>query len=128
MWPYIQYVNTDTNPITLEKWFPLQCERAHSLTFLKTPIFIQIKSKSNPFHFFALLLSSASRANLSCVVATIFTSLAFLSSSVSMTNLNHLVAASFSSLALLSSSVSIANLSCLLATTFSSLRLLSNSL
>ena len=79
----------------------------------------QIQIKSIPF--FALLCSSLSRANLSCVVATIFSSLAFLSSSVSMGNLSHLVAASFSSLALPSSSVSTANLSCLLATTFSSL-------
>ena len=94
---------------------------------LKTPISIQnqIQIQSNPF--FALLSSSVSRANLSCVVATIFSSLAFLSSSVSMANLSCLVAASFSSLALLSSSVSMANLSCLLATTFSSLRFLSNS-
>ena len=65
-------------------------------------------------------------ANMSCAVATIFSSLAFLSLSVSMTNLSHLVAASFSSLALLSSSVFTVNLSCLLATTFSSLRFLSN--
>ena len=77
--------------------------------------------------FFALLSSSVSRANLSYVVATIFSSLAFLSSSVSMANLSRLVAASFSSLALLCSSVSTANLSCLLATTFSSLTFLSNS-
>ena len=113
----------------LEKWFPLQGERVHSLKFLKTPISIQVKSKSNtnPIHFFALS-SFDSRANLSCVVATIFTNLAFLSSSVSMTNLSRLVAASFSGLALLSSSVYMANLSCFLATTFSSLRLLSNSL
>ena len=68
------------------------------------------------------------RANMSCEVATIFSSLAFISSSVSMANLSHSVAASFSSLALLSSSVSKANLSCLLATTFSSLRFHSNSL
>ena len=67
------------------------------------------------------------RDNMSCAVATIFSSLAFLSSSVSMTNLSRL-AASFSSFALLSSSVSSANLSFLLATTFSSLRFLSNSL
>ena len=67
-------------------------------------------------------------ANKSCVVTTIFSSLAFLSSSISMANLSRLVAPSFSSLALLCSSVSTANLSCLLATTFSSLRLLSNSL
>ena len=65
------------------------------------------------------------RANMSSVVATIFSSLVFLS--LSMANLSCLVAASFSSLALLSSSVSMANLSCLLATTFSSLRYLSNS-
>ena len=38
------------------------------------------------------------RANISCVRATIFSSLAFLSSSVSMANLSHLVAALFSSL------------------------------
>ena len=68
------------------------------------------------------------RANMSCAVATIFSSLAFLSSSVSMANLSRLVTTSFSSLALLSSSVSTANLSCLLAITFSSLRFLSNSL
>ena len=68
------------------------------------------------------------RDNMSCAVATIFSSLDFLSSSISMANLSHLVAPSFSSLALLSSSVSMANLSCLLATTFSSLRFLSNSL
>ena len=67
-------------------------------------------------------------ANMSCAVATIFSSLAFLSSSVSMVNLSRLVAASFSSLALLSSSVSTANLSSLLAATFSGLRYLSNSL
>ena len=64
---------------------------------------------------------------MSCVVATIFSSLAVLSSSVSMANPIRLVAASFSSLVLLSYSVSTANLSCLLATTFSSLRFLFNS-
>ena len=68
------------------------------------------------------------RANMSCAVATIFSSLAFLSSSVSMANLSHLVAASFSSLVLLSSSVSTANLSCLLVSTFTSVRFLFNSL
>ena len=67
-------------------------------------------------------------ANMSCVVATIFSSLAFLSSSISMANLSRLVAASFSSLPLLSSFVSTTNLSSLPVTTFSSLRLLSNSL
>ena len=74
------------------------------------------------------LCPSVSRANLSCVVATIFSCHHFLSSSVSMANLSRLVAASFSSFALLSSSVSTTNLSCLLATTFSSLRFLSNSI
>ena len=68
------------------------------------------------------------KANRTCAVATIFSSLAFLSLSVSMANLSHLVAASFSSFALLSSSVSTANLSGLLATTFSNLRFLSSSL
>ena len=85
----------------------------------------QIQIKCNPF--FALLSSSVSRANLSCVVATIFSSLAFLSLSISMANLSCLVAASFSSLALLSSFVTMAYLSCLLATNFSSLNFLSNS-
>ena len=68
------------------------------------------------------------KANMSCVIATIFSGLAFLSSSISKANLSCLVAVSFSSLALLSSSISTANLSCLLVTTFSSLRFLSNSL
>ena len=68
------------------------------------------------------------RANMSCAVATIFSSLAFLSSSVSMTILSRLVAASISSLALLFFFCLTANLSCLLATTSSSLRFLSNSL
>ena len=69
-----------TLPQLLEKWFPLQGERAYS----QTPISIQIKSKSNPIHFFALLSSSVSRANLSFELAAIFTSLDFLSSSISM--------------------------------------------
>ena len=66
-------------------------------------------------------------ANLSRLVATIFSSLAFLSSSIYMAKVSRLVAASFSSLALLSSSISTANLRCLLVTTFSSLSSLSNS-
>ena len=85
-----------------------------------------LKSNLHSF-FFALLSSSVSRANLSSVVDTTFSSLAFRSSSVSMASLSRLVATSFSSFALLSSSVSTANLSCLLATTYSSLRFLSNS-
>ena len=69
------------------------------------------------------------RADMSCVVTIIFSSLAFLSSSVAMVNLSHLVAASFSSLPILSSSVSMANLSlCYVATTFISLRFPSKSL
>ena len=71
--------------------------------------------------------SDCVRLNMSCVVATIFSSLAVLSSFISMANLSRLEAASFSSLALLYSSISMANLSCLLVTTFSSLRFLSNS-
>ena len=66
-------------------------------------------------------------ANLSCLVATIFSSLAFLSSSVYMAKLIRLVAATFSSLALLSFFVSTANLRCLLVTTFSSFSFFSNS-
>ena len=104
-----------TLPQLLEKWFPLQGERAHS----QTPISIQIKSKS----IFSLLSSSVSRANLSCVVATIFFSLAFLSSSVSMAS--RLVATIFSSLAFLYLSVSMANLNRLVAASFFSLALLS---
>ena len=68
------------------------------------------------------------RANVSCAVTTIFSSLDFLSLSISMAKLSRLVAATFSCFALLSSSVSTANPSCLLSTTFSSLRFLSNSL
>ena len=95
-------------------------------SFLEKKVFF--KSNLNQIHsFFALLYSSVTRANLSCVVTTIFSSLAFLSSSVSMANLSRLVTASFSSFAHLSSSVNTANLSCLLVTTFSSLRFLSNS-
>ena len=101
-------------------------------TFLEIFEKLQFQSKLNPnqiqIQSIPFFSSSASRANLSCVIATIFTRFAFLSSSVSMINLSRLKAVSFSSLALLSSSVSMANLSCSLATTFSSLRLLSNSL
>ena len=79
------------------------------------------------FSSLAFLSSSVFVTNLSSLVATIFFSLAFLSSSVSMANLSHLVAAPFPSLALLSSSVSTDNLRCLLVTTFSSLSFLSNS-
>ena len=69
---------------------PLQCKRAHSL---RKKVF-DIKIKFIPF--FALLSSSVSRANLSCVVATIFSSLAFLSTSVSIANLSCLLATTFS--------------------------------
>ena len=41
-----------TLPQLLEKWLPLQGERAHS----QTPISIQIKSKSNPIHFLLFFL------------------------------------------------------------------------
>ena len=83
---------------------------------------MDLRDKTTP-----TLTTPSIRANMSSVVASIFSSLPFLSVSISMANLSRLVAASFSSLALLSSSVSTANLSCLLATTFSSLRYLSNS-
>ena len=68
------------------------------------------------------------RANMSCAVATIFSSHDFLSLSIFMAKLSSLVASTFSSLALLSSSVSTANLSCSLSITFSSFRFLSNPL
>ena len=50
----------------------------------------------NSFLCFFLLSSSISSANLSCVVATIFSSLAFLSTSVPMANLSFLLATTFS--------------------------------
>ena len=108
--------------IILEKWFPSQGEQE----FLK----LQSQSKlnpnqSNPFFLFFLTVSLA---NLSCVVATIFSSLAFLSSSVSMANLSRLVA---TSLTFFSWSIYMAKLSRFVAaslvTTFSSLSFLSNS-
>ena len=71
--------------------------------FLKTSISIQIKSKSN---LFAHLSSSISRANLSCVVDTIFSSVAFLSSSISMANLSCLLVTTFSSFSFLSNTFS----------------------
>ena len=82
-----------------------------------------LKDKTTPTSTTSLI-----KANMTCAVATILSSLAVLSSSFSMANLSRLVAASFSTFALLSSSVSTTNLSGLLATTFSSLRFLSNSL
>ena len=66
--------------------------RASSFLEEKKKFLISIKFIS----FFALLLSSGSRANLSCVVATIFSSLAFLSTSVSMAYLSCLLATTFS--------------------------------
>ena len=58
--------------------------------------------QNNHIHSFlsSLLSFSVSRANLSCVVATIFSSLTFLSSSFSMANMSHMVAASFCSIVL----------------------------
>ena len=81
-----------------------------------------LRNKNTP-----TLTPSLVKANMSCVVVTIFFSLDFLSSSISMANLSRLAAATFSSLALLSSSVSTANQSCSLSTTFSSFGFLSNS-
>ena len=102
--------------VILEKWFPLQGERAHSLKFLKTPISIQIKSKSNPnpIHYIfctSFILCFQGQPELCGSYHLHQSCFAF---SVSMTNLSRLVAVSFSCLALLSSSVSMANLSCLL--------------
>ena len=110
---------------------PITGRASTFLEILKTPISIQIKSKSNtnPIHsiFFctSFILCFQGQPEL-CGSYHLHQSC--FSFSVSMTNLSRLVAASFSSLALLSSSVSMANLSCLLATTFFSLRLLSTSL
>ena len=113
---------------TLEKWFPLQGERAHSLKkfFFLTPISIQIKSDPNPIQsIFCTSFVLCFQGQSELCGSYHLHQCCF---SFSMTNLSRFVAASFSGLALLSSSVSMANLSCLLATTFSSLRLLSNSL
>ena len=60
----------------------------------KKSFWYQIYIKCIPF--FALLSSSVFRTNLSCVDATIFSSLAFLSTSISMANLSCLLATTFS--------------------------------
>ena len=132
-----------TLPQLLEKWFPLQGERAHS----QTPISIQIKSESNPIHFLLFFLPlSPGQPELcgsyhllqSCFSFFVrlhgqpFGSYHLLQSCFSFFVRLHdqpepFVAASFSSLALFCSSVSTANLSGLLVTTFSSLSFLSNS-
>ena len=84
---------------------------------------LQSQSKLNPNQvqsiFFALLYSSVSKANLSCVVATIFPSLAFFFRPSPRTTCR-LVATIFSSLAFISSSVYMAKLSRLIAASFSS--------
>ena len=118
----VDYNNSYMYVCILEKWFPLQGERAHFLKFLKTLISIQIKSKSNPIQSIPFFCSSF----ILCfqgqpeLCGSYHLHQSCFSFSVSMTNLSRLVA--------VLSSVSMANLSCLLATTFSSLRLLSNSL
>ena len=102
------------------KMVPITGRVSSFLEFLKP----QSQSNLNPNQtqsIFALLSSSVSKANLSCVVATIFSSLVFPSSSIYITKLSRFVATSFSSLSLLYSSVSTANLRYLLVTTFSSL-------
>ena len=52
------YLYTYIHTYILEKWFPLQGERAHSLKkfVFETPISIQIKSKSNPNQIHSLIL------------------------------------------------------------------------
>ena len=104
---HVSQITPQNHGITTRKMVPIT-GRAGS--------YLEFKFQLNPINF-SLLSSSVSKANLSCVVATIFFSLAFLSSSIYMAKLSRLVAASFSSLALLSSSVSTANLRCLLMTT-----------
>ena len=125
-----------TLPKLLEKWFPLQGERAHS----QTPISIQIKSqiKSNLFFsssFFLCLQGQPELCGSYHLLQSCFSFFVrlhgqpfgsyhllqscFSFSSVSMANLNRLVATSFALL--------LSPLGCLLATTFSSLSFLSNS-
>ena len=83
-----QYRNNNRSYI---KYGPLFNWQASS--FLEKTMFL--KSYLNHIHsFFALLSSSVSRANLSGVVATIFSSPSFLSSSFYMANRSRLVAAS----------------------------------
>ena len=109
------------------KMVPITGRAGSFLEFSK----LQSQSKLNPNliqSIFALLFSSVSKANLSCVVATIFSSLAFISSSISMVNSSRLVVTIFSSLAFLYSSICMAKLSRLVAASFSSLALLSSSL
>ena len=65
-------------------------------SFLEEKKDFDIKFELNSFLFFSLLSFSVSRANLSCVVATIFSSLAFLSTSIFMANLSGLLAATYS--------------------------------
>ena len=81
--------------ITTRKMVPIT-GRAGSFLELKK---IQFQSKLNPINF-SLLSSSVSKANLSCVVATILSSLAFPFSSISMANLSvcsyHLLQSCFS--------------------------------
>ena len=77
--------------VVTRKMVPITGRAGSFLEFLK----LQSQFKLNPNQIqssFALLSSSVSKANLSCVVATIFSSLAFLFSSVSMANLSRLVA------------------------------------
>ena len=64
-------------------------------SFLEEKKVFDIKSKLNSFLFCSSLFLHL-HGNLSCVVATIFSSLAFLSKSVSMANMSCLLATTFS--------------------------------
>ena len=122
-WKIFLYASLITNLITLEEWFPLQGERAHSL-FLKTPI---LNKKSNPFLFFcsSFFLCLQGQPEL-CG------SYHLLQSHFSFFIHLHSQIVPFGSCIILQSCSSFifhlhGNLSCLLVTTFSSLTFLSNS-
>ena len=109
-----------TAEYTTRKIVPIAGRAGTFLEFLK----LQSQSKLNPNQvqsiFFALVSSSVSKANLSCVVATIFSSLAFFFRPSPWPTCR-LVATIFSSLAFISSSVYMAKLNRLIAASFSSL-------
>ena len=120
-------------PKLLEKWFPLQGERAHSL--FKNPISIQIKSISNPIHFCSSFFLCHQLCGSHHLVQSCSSFFIRLHGSPELFGSYHLLQPFFSFFVSLhgqtepfgSSSVTMAKLRCLLVTTFSSLIFHSNS-